>query len=295
MDFELTISGLCVLALRRAHDDSSEQPTRLEAAQVLCVGPVAMPHGEHGHPMHGDHPEHRPRLSYDPKDLITAHVFADLVVDAMGQTIASLDLAGKTIELAVAGNPHQAIEASWGDPDKEAPADNDETEQAWLNWIPSFKDLGFSGLNLVQDGGAVNGASVVLSLPNGILSAHNVVRGVEPPDVLTWKFPATETRTSEAKKRAIANDIRFVAKDVTSVTVTVDGQSLTSARSKGVLKMSISNDLAKVTPDFTDGSKSLRHLEVIQALASGGAFKAPEAPDEQRTGHPICNQALFIS
>lgn len=294
MDFELTISGLCVLALRRANGDLSVQPTRLEAAQVLCVEPVAMPHGEHGHHMHGDHSEHRPRLSYDPRDLITQDVVADLVVDATGETIASLDLAGKTIELALAGNLHQAIEASWGDPDREAPAENDETEQAWLNWIPSLQDLGFDGLNPAANGGAVQGASVVLSLPNGILSAHDIVRGVEPPDFLTWEFPATRTRANGAKKQAIANDIRFVAKDVASVTVTVDGQSLTSARSKGVLKMSISNDLAKVTPDFTDGSKSLRHLGVIQGLASGGTFKAPEVPPEQKTGHPICNQALFI-
>lgn len=291
MDFELTISGLCVLVLRRADGDLSEQPTKLVAADVLCVGS----NSGHGHE-HITHPKHQPRLSYDPEDLITERVTADLVVDRTGRRTASLDLSGKTINLILRENPHQDISASWGPETQEVPAEEDREEQAWLNWVPPVGDLGFPQLSPVNIAAPGRGASVVLSLPQGTLSARNIVRMVEPPDFIKWRFPATAPRGREqdAKQRAIANEVLFKAEGIAGVTVEVDGKFLTSTRSTGVVQMSISNDLAEVTPDYNDGSRSLQHLEMIGGLAATGTFKEPEAPDEQRTGHPICNQALFI-
>lgn len=287
MDFELNISGLCVLVLR---GNGNPRPTTPSSVDVLCVGPHQGHH--HGHD-HMGQPMHSPRLSYLPGDLLAADgVVADLVIDQTGRRIASLDLTGKVLGLDLGGNPHAEISVSWGPVNSILPAN--ATEEAWLNWVPSIQDLGFtSGLQLGGPGAPVAGAGAVLSLPNGILSARNIVRMVQPPDIIEWQFPA-----AGGIRRAIANDVVFRANGVEDVVVLVDGsEALTSSSSGGLLQMSISNDLAVVGPDFPQGSMSLDHLSDIAALplAPGRPqFSAPRVPSAQRTGHPICNQALFI-
>ncbi len=270
MDFELTISGLCVIVMRSPED----RPTRPDVVDVLCVSEG-----------------HRPRLCYLPEELVTDEAVAELVVDPAGRRIAFLDITNQALTLSFGTTPHSDFSVTWGAPDAEAP--QTRAEDAWMNWVPLVQDLGFNkGLRLGQPGELVEGAGAVLSLPKGRLSGREVVRERNSDIPFLWKFPA-----AGGKKRAIANQVVFRADGVADAIFSLNGNTyLTSSKAGGILQVAISADLPSVLPDYPEGSDKLDHLGHIAALAaSRSVFQAPELVPPQRTGHPICNQALFIT
>ncbi len=289
MKLKLTLSGLCVLVLRRAAGDLSEQPTELESVDVLCVGP----HGGHAH----GHGRHRPRLSFDPEDLLPDGVLGeserpDLVVDSTGRRFASLDLAGKAIEFSLVANAKSKVAVTWGADATEVPPS--EKEDSWMNWIPPVQDLGFKKLAIGAAGQPIPGASVLLSLKGGSLSGRSVVRRGQPNIPIKWRFPAAPVK----RIRAVANESVFEADDLKDVIVKVEGRKYSYAKGPGgVLQMALSNDLAQWDETYLGGSDSLLHLADIEAISEvRGGFKAPVlADDEPRTGHPICNQARYMA
>jgi hypothetical protein len=291
MKLELTLSGLCVLVLRRTIGDQSEQPATLESVDVLCVGP----HGGHEH----GHARHRPRLSFAPEDLLPDGVLGenerpDLVVDPTGRRFASLDLGGRSIELSLVANPNSKVSVTWGADAAEVPASTQE--DFWMNWIPPVQDLGFPKLVTGAPGQPVPGASVLLSLKGGTLSGRSVVRRGQPNVPIRWKFPAAIVNGS-ARIRAVANEAVFEADGLKNVIVKVDGRKYSYTKGGGgVLQMALSNDLAQMDETYLSGSDKLEHLGDIEALSNGrGGFQPPVlAPEEPRTGHPICNQARYM-
>lgn len=283
MNFELTISGLCVIVLR----SPDERPTQPTAVDVLCVGGA-----HHDHHDHSSRPLHQPRLSYLPGQVQTEHATAELVVGPDGERIAFLDLTDQALALGFRETPYTEFSVTWGPADREAPSSRDE--DTWMNWVPAVQDLGFEGLRLGQPGELVSGAGAVISLPKGELAARNVVRKPGTEEPFLWKFSGN----GEAKKRAVANEVVFTAWNVDDVYFLRNGKKyLESSMAAGAtLRMAVSNDLASVTPDYNDGIDALKHLDHIGALAaSRPAFQQPKLFDSGRTGHPICNQALYVT
>jgi hypothetical protein len=274
MDFELTISGLCVIIL----DSQEEKPEHPAGVEVLCVGACA----------------HQPRLSYLPSEVSPAEKLEEelkpaLMVDPMGVRSASLDISEKALMLEFKNqNPEDGFFLKWGQQGSNAPLD-----ESLMDWVPTSEDLGFEKLNVGTTGMIPGGARARLSLPPGKLMSRNVVRNPVSNSYFVWKFPQ-----GKVGDHALANEVVYRAEGVEDLRITQsDGQVLLEAnKSKGTLYMSISNDLSVVPPDYNDGSEALDHLSHLQGLASSSkVFVAPTVVSPQRTGHPICNQVLYLN
>jgi hypothetical protein len=268
MNFELTISGMCVIALKS--DSDEERPAHPDEVDVLCVGAC----------------EHRPRLSYLPHEVNPQAVEPDLVIDPWGVRSASVDLTQQALKLDFKNNPETYFSLTWGEEGTATPLD-----ESAMNWVPTADDLGFKKLELGQAGQIPGGVNARLSLPYGKLFCRNVVRDPVSSAYLVWDFPA------KGIKRALANEVVYRAQGVTDLTLTShDGTELLSAdKSEGTLYMSISNDLGKVPKDYRGGIEALDHLSHLQSMAPDGvAFDPPKVDSPKRTGHPICNQVLYM-
>jgi hypothetical protein len=262
MNFELTISGLCVIVLK-SKDDKPENPAEVE---VLC--PDA-----HGH---------KPRLSYRPEGVIT-EVEPDLFIDPQGGRIASLDLTGKVLSLDLGTNPHTKFSLDWGTGTGKVPP-----EEKWMRWVPSDQDLGLKGIRLAKPGTLPKGASARLALQPGNIEARAVVRTSDTKDYILWNFPAKNF------ERALANEVVYSARGVQHVKVLWGTESLFVSRT-GTLEMAISNDLAIVPKNYNEGVKKLEHLSHVEVLAEPPAkVNIPIIVEVERTGRPICNQLIFV-
>jgi hypothetical protein len=266
-DFELTISGLCVIVLKSQED----RPEKPQAVDILCAA------AHH----------HRSLLSYLPGDVLAVNVEPALNVDPTGGRIASLDLSDKVVDLHFQSNPHTDFSLKWS-----TIASTNPPEEGWMDWVPSLSDIGFQGLQPLLPGELPTGAGARLSLPPGELASRNVVHNQGRPDYALWKFPAAGN-----KKQAVANEVVYKAFQVEDLTLDW-GEADTHLRvsgSGGIVRMAISNDMAFVPQDYSDDSGALEHLSHLGGLTSLiDTFMAPSVSSSQRTGHPICNQVLFI-
>lgn len=271
MDFELTISGLCLIVLN-SQDDRPKNPDKIE---VLCVGAS----------------EHRPRMSYLPAEVHPISVEPSLVVDPLGVQSASLDIAGKSLALDFGTNPTEGFSLKWAEQNGNGNAPLDES---LMDWVPTAAELGFDELNVGDPGTIPPGVLARLSLPPGKLMSRKVVRNPVSGSYFVWEFPA-----KPGLERALANEVVYRAEEVEDLNLTAsDGTVLLEAdKSSGTLYMSISNDLNLVHSNFRLGVDTLDHLSDLQNLAaSPNTFGPPRiARVTQRTGHPICNQVLYLN
>ena len=272
MIFELTISGLCAVVLK----SDQERPVHPEAVDVVC-------------PEDG---MHRPRLAFSP-DQFRATKEADLTVDAMGNRIASIDLSGVSLGLAVLPVEPPNFTLGWA---PQAPPPHPPASQ-WMNWVPTLTELGFKGITLEPDGRVPPRASTRLTLCPGELFCRDVVKGKDGKYMI-WKFPVTQT------KRAVANQIVYRASGIGQVVVTLKNDHGTSKVTSivqaedEVLRMSFCNDLAQVKSTYYQSVEALNHLKHLDALTDliNPPFQPPSlVPNSDvRTESPICNQTIHV-
>jgi hypothetical protein len=277
MKFELTITGLCVVALKRS-DEAEDKPEHPEQIDII------IPRVE----------GHAARLSYDAADVIPLHdsVKPVMVPDSAGRRLASLDISGQILALDFRTNPAKNSFVNW-DGDSEMPST--PWEEFSLNWIPILPDLGFENFNVEETGTLSQEVAAWIRLPKGALGSRSLLVTDDKKEYIVWKFPAS------GKKRALANDIVYTADHVKNFVVgDASGTPLlkdSGFGAHGTLRMCVSNDDAVVPPDFntTPIAKALQHLRDFKLLGIGGNFQAPEVfSEEDRTGHPICMSVLNI-
>lgn len=276
MDFELTISGLCVIVLQ-SKDDYPKKPAGIE---VLC--PDA-----HGH---------RARLTYDPEQAIT-EIEPALHIDSRGARFASLDLTDirQPLNLDFGASPPTEFLLDWGDISKEVP--EQVAQEKWMSWVPSDQDLGLKGIRVEKDPNKLpTGAAARLILNPGSVEARSTVKNKgtreETERYIKWKFPAVNI------KRAVANEVVYRVQGVQHVIVWWGrgGQNEKIFMShNGTRRMAISNDLAVVSNTYNDPQDKLDHLTHLEVLAlDNKKVQAPEISKDDRTGRPICNQIFFV-
>lgn len=260
-NFELTISGLCVIVLKSKID----RPPTPSAVDILCVAAYG----------------HRPRLSYFPEYVdLEWDSEPELRLDPKGTRIASLDVSNLDLKLALKNNPATAFDLNWGDKAKNQPPTS--AEESWMQWVPSVPDLDLAAIRIA---GMSYGIGARLSLPFGKIYARNVVKD-EANNYALWEFPSVN--------RALANEVVYSAPNVDSLTITWDTHQLTYARNKDLL-MCLSNDMDTVPSDYSAGTTELHHMAHLQNLAEPPkSVKVPKLHTAKKTGRPICNQVYFV-
>jgi len=275
MDFELTISGLCVVALK----SEDARPTAPSAVDIIC--PKA--------------PCHRTRLNYDFAQFLASAappVEPELVIDPTGRRFGSLDLCDAFLKFDFASNPYKNFALQWGPEDVERPP-----SERWMNWVPSLQDIGFESLELGSR--RPDGATARISLPEGELECRSVVRDSNTRQFAIWNFPAVVNKTSgKPIRRALANEIVYRASSVGALTISdSEGNPLLASsptiKEGMTLKMCISNDIHRLTIDTPMETAVLNHLDHVKTVARPREFMAPRLSDDQRTGGgPICSQVI---
>lgn len=272
MDFELTISGLCVVAIQ-----SSGDPTAPAAVDILCPKAHC----------------HRARLNFNFAEVQRAKnppVEPEMVIDPSGARFGSLDLRDRFLTIDFTSTPYDAFVVQRGPADSTTPP-----SEKWLNWVPTLEEIGFETFKLGSD--KPHGALARISLPKGELECRKVVRDADTQKFALWEFPAViDKATGKPIRKAIANEIVFRAASVGDLLICdQEGRRvLTAERPEGTtLKMSISNDLHALTVDTPMETTVLEHLKHVESLAEPARFLAPRLADEQRTGAgPICSQVI---
>lgn len=272
MDFELIISGLCVIALK----SGTAQPANPDAVDIIC-------------------PEagmHRPRLNYPPIDVQPdINLMPDMVVDNLGDRFASLDLSGGNfLDLSFSESPYNEFSLQWeGDPMQQEPGSPES-----MNWVPRLADLGFGDFTVADPPVVPTGAAARFALPYGQLICADVVKRKNGTTAL-WSFPAAERGAGHI--RAVANFVRYRIKGVGNLTIKRNNAViLTAAASVPSLTMCLSDDVDKVPYDYNSDQTQLDHLAHLGDHLTTGNFQVPTLYDPQnpvRTAHPICNQVLF--
>jgi hypothetical protein len=277
MRIELTISGLCVVALRRA-SGSDSQP--VHPIQVDIIMPWV--------------PRHRCRLSYDPVDLIPGDlntIHADLGLDSAARHTAMWDIVGQALTLTATGS-HVPDEftVQWSRDTTEPSTPNEATA---LNWIPTLADLGFTDeFEIGPPGTLPAGAASRVTLPFGRLTTHNIIKDLAGRRII-WRFPAAADRD-----RVLADDIIHKVESVQNLAfVDAFGRPLltqSSDEDDRVIRMCINNDDTSVDDDYRSSDRVLKHLRDFANLGFDPEdFRLPEKADDQRTGHPICMGVVY--
>src|SRR3954471_8750065 len=198
MKFELKISGLCVIALKRQNAADKDKPVNPAAIDII----VPDAHG------------HKCRLSYLPADVIPDQlnpIEPELAIDHTGERIASFDMNGQALTLSFGTNQATDFNVHWG-PDAQQPAT--PWEETWLNWIPTLEDLGFGEFAIGTPGTLPKGASARLSLPAGALASRKVVTTKDTNEFIVWDFPATKVQ------RVLTNEVAYTADHVEDLIIT---------------------------------------------------------------------------
>lgn len=271
MDFELTISGLCLVAMKTPKAEDPE-PSAPLAVDVYC--PVA----NHPHP-------HRTVLTYDPEHA-KADFEPEMVVDDQGKRFASVDLGGSVWSLSFEDGPKQ-FNATWGKPSKHFPKPG---EEPFLNWVPKLGDLKLRNFQPAATGLLPTGARTRLVLPPGKLEAADIVTKKGGTEYAMWKFSGNKNIV-----RALANHVRYSATGITSMRLVTPGRQVFSSRT--AFRMALSNDLAVVATNYLDPVEKLEHLEHLKGMAGiQGTFAVPTpGPGEvQQTIKPICNSVIAV-
>ena len=265
MDLELTISGLCLVALR-ADDLGPAEPLGIE---VYC------PQAAH----------HRALLTYDPEEAY-ANFEPELVVDESGKRFASVDLGNQVWSVSFGGGPGK-FTASWGRPTGEVPKEGEET---WLNWVPKLADIGLEEFTPTAAGQLPKRATTRLVLARGHLQAADIIKKGDGSDYARWRFPAAANAV-----RAVANHLLYAAREISDLKITTTVGREIYASGTGTLRMALSNDLAVVPDDYNVSPGALHHLGHLKGMDGiTGDFKAPTEYTPQQTAKPICNSVLVI-
>lgn len=279
MDFELTISGLCLLVMKPKipGDSMPVDPTNVE---VFC------PAAHH----------HRAVLCYEPEGVKT-DLEPELVVGYRGKRYAQLDLMGQVWSLKLEEGPRE-FTVNWGTPKddpripetgQQAPAG--AAEEDWLHWVPRLAEIGFSGFEMPGDGQLPPLGATRFALPWGSIYAADIVGDDDQADGYSrWRFPAAADRV-----RTLANHMVFQARGVDKVTVASTVGATLSVEGGASLHMSLSHDLARVPRDYNQGGDVLDHLAVLEGMGwITGDFEAPERVSERATAKPICNGIVHV-
>ena len=273
MKLILTISGLCLLACKS--DDGNPNPG--EPSKVDVIIP--------------DAPRHAPRITYNPRDYwhFGKHYQPDIVPDIDGGRLAAIDFTnGGLLKLDI--DQPTPFSMEWG---SEKMVPQYTTEEKWMRWVPTLEELGFGGVTVPLHG-PVSGAIVRLTLPGGHIMSRNVVKEENREEIIyvKWKFPAVSI------VKALANEIVCEIDNVVRVRLTDDGDEVLSVGmdSSREVRLSISNDLAKVPPNYLDEVDKLEHAVHFDVLApvTDPPFEPPFKAQDQRTARPICNQAIYV-
>jgi hypothetical protein len=278
MDFELTISGLWVLALQSS-DINDTHPVEPEAVDII------IPAAHH----------HHPRLSYLPSEVIPHPALEpQMVIDPRGGRIANLPVQGMVLELSFSNGSTTPFHLEWSEPRPEAPL-----LESSLTWLPTLAELGFDKFSLGDPGTLPKGAATRLRLPEGELFARNIVRTPDGAGYLLWNFPVGETT------RALANEIVFRARGVDDAIFSLDGKTILASNlgPAGTLRMSLANDISIVPSNYNSPQTNLDHLSHLAVLAPmrTPSFQPPTVVDAMprppapaRTVKPICNGVVFV-
>ncbi|HYC59293.1 MAG TPA: hypothetical protein VEK79_06970 [Thermoanaerobaculia bacterium] len=273
MNVEITISGLCVIALEA--DPADPKPEHPRAIDII------VPDAHH----------HTCRWSYLPGEVFPSagtRELPDMVIDPVGTRVASLSLQGRALEFRLDGNTVTEHTVRWG-PDAEAPASDAETE--WLNWIPKLQDLGFSGFTVGPAGQLPPHARARITLPKGTLTSRNVIADRFTNDVIVWEFPATGAR------HVLTNEIVFMATGE-ELSVIENGNERWAAAlgPDATLRMCISHETTSVPLDYGDPNNVLAHLHHFDVLTGDVSvkFREPIVAEIPRTGRPICMGVVFV-
>lgn len=215
-DFELSVSGLCLLTFK----GDKRKPAEVNVLLVKTAPPEGRgdPSGGNGHHHdngngngHADGHRHFPLLTYSAGDL-TARSSQNhkLVPASNGQLSGQRDLEGKGgIELAALGvNP--GIDAVWH-PDAIFPnAPGSRAEERYLNWIPALRrvdpdvpaplaEVPFAGLLKPQ-------VTAWIKITQGRLEAREVARGTSG-QYLIWNFGTESGEFDSSVSQALAGKI----------------------------------------------------------------------------------------
>jgi hypothetical protein len=212
-DFELSISGLCLLTFK----GDKRKPDEVDVLLVKTLAPdmPGMRGGngkghDHGNG-HDDGHRHFPRLTYFASDLTDRSSKDQILVPAAnGQQFGQRDLEGKDgLELEALG-VKPGIEAVWHpDPDHHN-APTQESEERYLDWIPTLRnvdpavpapagELPFLGLLKAE-------VTAWLKVTQGRLEASQVARGISG-QYLLWNFKTTAGQFDPKKSQALAGRV----------------------------------------------------------------------------------------
>ena len=269
MNFELTISGLCVIVLK-AKEAKPEHPTAVD---------IIIPQACH----------HAGRLTYLPSPVKHVRkVQPKLVIDEAAGRIASLDINQAALQLTFGTNPNTKFDVHWGAYGQTPSAPWEET---CLEWLPRLEELGFEPFRVGPPGTLPTGASARLTLPPGKLATRQIIKNPDTNQYLRWKFPAVNVR------KALANEIIYTVDGADNMNI-VDssGAQTLYSKEKGIrpVRMCITNDLEYVPYNYGGSSAALEHLRHVDSMASG-TFQKPIEVNDERTGHPICMSVIFVN
>lgn len=273
MKFELTISGMCILAMKSS---TGPMPVHPDAIDVI------VPRAEH----------HKCRFVWDPNEAEPSRE-ANLVVDPAGKRYASIDLSEQTLGISFEfmAEANTAHTVHWGE-EKVAPGA--PWEETQMNWVPRLESLGFQGFVIPPGNERPAGASARIKLPFGTLSARAMVNDADTNSYVLWDFLGGPD--NGGIRRALANEVVYTVDGIDTVIVTDAATTEIVRVSLGpfqTARMCVSNDMEMVPKDFTTDLTQLDHLRHLDVIA-GGTFIVPKVVPPPRTGHKICDQVVYV-
>ena len=218
-DFELTITGLCVLTF---HGEDKRRPDEVNVLLVKtdppreCSDAEHSEHSEHaGHSGH-EHPQHFPLLTFsvarETRPAAGSNAEFGLVPTPDGRQLGIVRLEGPVHLNLGDGDGPAGLTARWRPADladRLAPED----EEAWLNWVPLLKKVSpdlkapteeapFAGLNWDR-------VIATLKLTRGALKAANLIRRADGR-LAIWEFkPAGKVEPFARQAMAAAVVLRL--------------------------------------------------------------------------------------
>jgi hypothetical protein len=282
MRFELTIRGLCVIAMKSRDKKADPRPKNPERVDILVPAVT----------------NHKCALVWDPND-VDPNVEPTLIVNTQGDRLGSLDLnrqskerdaENATLELRFRTNTNPGFDVAW----RPAEASPNTSEDLYMDLVPNIEELGFPAIPIPPFGTEALGERARISLPFGKIVAADIAKVPGTDQNLIWKF-------ANGSEHAVANKVLYVADDVGGYEfLKADGIPLISLEAEGplVVKMCISNDEVKVPKDFTAGIEELNDLRDLAVLLPEGRrpriFTPPKTIDSRRTGNRICTQVVDV-
>ncbi len=169
--------------------------------------------------------------------------------------------------------------------------------------MPTPKMLGFTKIR-TPDPGNLNdiplGAASRLILPGGQIQSTDVIMSSsDPTKALSWVFPAMNNL-----KRAIANNVLFLAEEVTEVSIKLRNESgdsqgeITITPGRSPLRIGFSNDVVVLPDDFYMNPGGPIHHDRYYGMLSQADTSGFEAPKPlgyaMFTARPFCHLALIV-